>query len=63
VRTNHSGVTENAEYNIDKEKFDANWVHIFRKDICECDECIEPRNDIAKNAADSDYAIKPLQSK
>lgn len=45
MRTNSSGVTENAEFNIDREKYDANFVHIFRKDLCECEECSEKREE------------------
>lgn len=45
MNTNHAGVTENAFANIDKEKYDANYLHIFRKDICECEECVEKRKE------------------
>lgn len=45
MNTNSSGVTENAFANIDKEKFDANYLHIFRKDLCECEECAKKRSE------------------
>lgn len=45
MRTNHSNVTENAEYRIDRDKYDANYVHIFQKDKCECEECEEKRKE------------------
>ncbi len=43
MRTNGSGVTEVAEFNIDKEKYDANYVHIFQKDKCQCSDCVSKR--------------------
>jgi hypothetical protein len=60
MRTNHSGVTENAEFNIDKEKFDANYLHIFRKDICPCYDCDEWRQALLENARKPAYAIKKI---
>lgn len=45
MRTNHAGVTENAEYRIDKEKYDANFMHIFQKDKCPCPECVRLRGE------------------
>lgn len=45
MNTNHAGVTENAFANINKEKFDANYVHIFQKDKCPCEECESKRKE------------------
>lgn len=45
MRTNSSGVTENAEYRIDREIYEQNFVHIFQKDKCECEECGEMRKE------------------
>jgi hypothetical protein len=44
-RTNASGVTENAEFNIDPKSFGDNYTHIFRKDICACEECLKQREE------------------
>ncbi len=55
MRTNSSGVTENAEFKIDKEKFDKNFVDVFgnkpspfcdlcekRHSFCECKKTDKP---------------------
>lgn len=39
-RTNHAGVTENAEYKIDKEKYGEHYTEIFgEKPSPFCDKC------------------------
>jgi hypothetical protein len=48
MRTNHSGVTEVAHIRTDKEKFDDNYVHVFQKDKCQCDECKKAREEEVK---------------
>lgn len=45
MRTNRNGVTENAEYNINKEVYDSNYVHIFQKDKCPCEDCTNKRKE------------------
>lgn len=45
MRTNVHGVTENAEFKIDPLVYADNHTHIFRKDICPCEDCTNKRNE------------------
>lgn len=39
LRTNHAGVVENAEFNIDQEEYRKNLAELFPPKKVWCDEC------------------------
>ena len=48
VRTNSSGVTEKAEFNVNKEKYDSGYDHIFNREKCQCEECEKEKEEKEK---------------
>ena len=48
MRTNSSGVTEKAEFNVDKEKYNNGYDHIFNREKCQCEECEKEKEESAE---------------
>lgn len=45
MRTNHTGVTEKAEFNVDRDKYTEGWERIFgKKEACPCEKFIVTNN-------------------
>ena len=48
MRTNHAGITETAEFNVNKEKYDSGYDHIFNREKCQCEECEKEKEEKEK---------------
>ena len=49
MRTNHAGITEKAEFNVDKEKYNNGYDHIFNREKCKCEECEKEKEEKEKH--------------
>lgn len=59
MNTNRSGVKENAFANIDNEKFNQNFDHIFNREKCQCEECEKEKKEFLDDALE-DYRQRTI---